>query len=319
MTYTLCNFDYSDAHYQTLVTLWNQVHPDMMTSVEFQKHLVTSRHVEHPRHAYFILMDGKVVGYGHYTQNPSWAKAKKYFALSVAYPEHDTAVRQFFYTHILSQLATHDLNALVMETREDRTEAIAFYQREGFEQVMRAPVSHLDAQTFASAPFMPQVQRTLDSGIEILSATQLKAEHPDNWGQILHDVRNEIRKDVPSPQPYVPVPYEQYVKYRLQDPRFTTDGVFVARDGDQYVGKTSLHRHAAIAGKFNTRLTGVLRSHRRRGIATALKIYSIEYAKSQNATLIETDNEENNPMYQINLKLGFEPQPAYLEFEKSLR
>jgi hypothetical protein len=35
--------------------------------------------------------------------------------------------------------------------------------------------------------------------------------------------------------------------------------------------------------------------------------------------LIETYNEENNPMYALNLALGFKPQPAWLEFEKRLK
>ena len=31
---------------------------------------------------------------------------------------------------------------------------------------------------------------------------------------------------------------------------------------------------------------------------------------------IETSNEENNPMYQLNFRLGFEPAAAWLDFEK---
>jgi hypothetical protein len=34
--------------------------------------------------------------------------------------------------------------------------------------------------------------------------------------------------------------------------------------------------------------------------------------------IIETDNEENNPMYQLNLQLGFAPQPAELDFHKDM-
>ena len=65
-------------------------------------------------------------------------------------------------------------------------------------------------------------------------------------------------------------------------------------------------------------LTGVLRSHRRRGIATAVKLPTIDFARSVGARYISTDNEENNPMYQLNLKLGFRPMPAWLDFEKHL-
>ena len=63
--------------------------------------------------------------------------------------------------------------------------------------------------------------------------------------------------------------------------------------------------------------TGVVRTHRRRKIATALKVLAQQKAIEYGAKTIITDNEENNPMYQINLKLGFEPKPAWLAFEKT--
>ena len=66
-------------------------------------------------------------------------------------------------------------------------------------------------------------------------------------------------------------------------------------------------------------MTGVLRSHRRKGIATALKLQGIEYAKQNGIKYLKTENEENNPMYQINLKLGFRPQRTWTDFEKQLR
>ena len=59
-------------------------------------------------------------------------------------------------------------------------------------------------------------------------------------------------------------------------------------------------------------------SYRRRGIATALKLRSIEFAKAYGAKELKTDNEENNPMYQLNLSLGFRPKPAFLSYKKSL-
>ena len=66
----------------------------------------------------------------------------------------------------------------------------------------------------------------------------------------------------------------------------------------------------------DTVFTGVVRSHRRRGIAKALKVLAIDYAHRQGYQLIKTDNEEHNPMFQINLALGFQPEPAILFFQK---
>ena len=45
---------------------------------------------------------------------------------------------------------------------------------------------------------------------------------------------------------------------------------------------------------------------------------SIEFAQAYGAQWIETSNEENNPMLQLNLRLGFQPAPAWLSFEKRL-
>ena len=51
--------------------------------------------------------------------------------------------------------------------------------------------------------------------------------------------------------------------------------------------------------------------------ATALKLETIRAAREAGVRLIQTDNEENNPMFDLNLKLGFQPQPGYLFFERA--
>ena len=81
---------------------------------------------------------------------------------------------------------------------------------------------------------------------------------------------------------------------------------------------TFLWRTALDDGFAYTGLTGVSRDYRRRGIVTALKVKAIEVAKVDGFETIETSNEENNPMFQLNLQLGYEPAPAWLEFEKKL-
>ena len=63
---------------------------------------------------------------------------------------------------------------------------------------------------------------------------------------------------------------------------------------------------------------GVLKKFRRRGIATAIKIKAIEVLLKKGVTEVRTDNEENNPMYKINVALGFKPVPFSLDYSKEI-
>jgi len=64
---------------------------------------------------------------------------------------------------------------------------------------------------------------------------------------------------------------------------------------------------------------GVLKEYRRKGIATALKIKAIQSLLQKGIKEIRTDNEENNPMYKINIALGFSPVPSSLEYTKEIQ
>jgi GNAT superfamily N-acetyltransferase len=130
-------------------------------------------------------------------------------------------------------------------------------------------------------------------------------------------METEIMKDVPYTDPITPEPLEQYEKI-FDSPSIMHDGFFLALDSGRYVGTSTLWRSTTDEGHLYTGLTGVLRSHRRRGVATALKTVALTFAKESGYKIIETDNEENNPMYLLNLQLGFKPQPAYLDYHRPI-
>jgi len=50
----------------------------------------------------------------------------------------------------------------------------------------------------------------------------------------------------------------------------------------------------------------------------ALKVKAITFTKERGGKVIVTSNEENNPMFVLNQKLGFKPGPAWLSFHKNL-
>jgi predicted GNAT family acetyltransferase len=65
-------------------------------------------------------------------------------------------------------------------------------------------------------------------------------------------------------------------------------------------------------------MTGVKRAYRRKGIATALKLRTVAFAQVQGAHLLMTSNNSANPMYQLNLKLGFQTYDAEIKLVKPM-
>ena len=88
-------------------------------------------------------------------------------------------------------------------------------------------------------------------------------------------------------------------------PWFNPHHVYIAMDGNEWIGLSSYDRGDTVSDSVSTDLTGVLPEHRRRGICSALKVYALRQMKEEGAKRIFTSNEENNPMFAINLALGF--------------
>ena len=95
-------------------------------------------------------------------------------------------------------------------------------------------------------------------------------------------------------------------KASLFAPWFEAEDVYIVLDGDKWVALSSYDRSDRPTDTFSTDLTGVLPEYRRRGICTALKIFALDDLKRKGCKRVFTENEEDNPMYQINLMLGFE-------------
>jgi predicted GNAT superfamily acetyltransferase len=66
-------------------------------------------------------------------------------------------------------------------------------------------------------------------------------------------------------------------------------------------------------------MTGVARTHRGRGIATALKVDVLARAKARGLRAMTTVNDEpNKAMRGVNIKLGYQAVPDHIELEKKL-
>lgn len=310
-------FEPTDEEYEAVVAVWNAVWPDDLYTVEEMRHDDETRNPERLfQRLVAVEEDGTIPAFAMY-QESGWDHVPgKYRIRIYVHPERRRqGIGTRLYEHVIDALAARDPIKLESGTREHQAGGLAMLEKYGFKQVMREPVSHLDVAAFDPTPFQAKRERVEASGIVIRPLTALRDEVAD-WARRLYDLDWECIRDMPSPDPPTRHPFDVWSAQQLEAPGFLPEATFVALDGERWVALSQLWSSAADPSKLYQGVTGVVRSHRRQGLATVLKLHTIEFARAYGATVIETDNEENNPMFQINLQLGFVPQPAHLEFAR---
>lgn len=315
----LREFDGSDRDYARLVDIHNAVYPEWAETVEGLKVDDEMREKKFFKQRYMWEEDGDVVAYASIGESAWSYEPGKYFVFVVVHPEwQNRGIGTAFYDHVVSVLSERELRPtkLVSDTRENLDHAVRFLVSRGYEQVMREEVSRLEIKTFDWDGFAAKRGSSERAGLTVKTGDWLLGHDPDAKTK-LYDLVWAILQDVPSPDPLTRRPYDEWVK-QFEHPAFLGESWFIALDGDDYVGMSSTWKDLANVDRLHQGLTGVLRPYRRKGVATDLKVRVAEFARDRGVSYIITDNEENNPMYDLNVQLGFVRMPGWLIFRKTL-
>ena len=98
------------------------------------------------------------------------------------------------------------------------------------------------------------------------------------------------------------------MRREVEAPGKRDDAFVVALDGERAVGYAALGFGTNEPHDAWHDMTGVLRSHRGRGIASALKRAQIRWAKQNGISRLVTGNHEDNaPIRHLNDALGYRP------------
>lgn len=311
---------FEDRDYQGIADVGNAVLPDRPTTVEelryddehFDKKFV------HERYVAVGPGSSGIHGYSELWHIP-WAFHPRKFGVGVSV--HPDAQRQGIGTqlwaHLEERLRAHNAISARNQIWEKKSASIAFAQRRGFREVMRAWESRLEVGGFDFPAFQAAVDEALRSGVTITTMAQERKKDPENLKRI-HAVDMEISKDVPHPPDVSPTPidFSMWLEYAADAPWSINNAFFLAVVDGEYAGVSSLYK-PKIGDWLTQGLTGIRRGFRGRHIATALKVKTVEYARDHGIREIRTWNEINNePMLAINTKFGFVRQPAWITFTK---
>ena len=308
-------FERCDDEYRAVLDISNTLWPEEKQGLSEFKYEDESRDRKYTHERFVGEVDGKIVASGMYS-HCSWSYVDgKYLVFVEVHPDHhNTGYGGQFFDFLMAELGKIDAEQLVTWTRDDKADYIRFLTGRGFEFAMRYAVSRLDLDTLDLAEFTWTPSKMKEHGVEILCLTELAEVDPD-WKRGWYDLGWELFQDVPSVDEVTRPSFEVWNK-RFESPGYQMNLHWFARDGEKLVGYTGLWLSEADPEKIFTGLTGVVRSHRRKGIATALKVHGFRRAKELGKKSIETDNEEKNPMFGLNLRLGFKTVPAWTEYRR---
>ncbi|HEY8704077.1 MAG TPA: GNAT family N-acetyltransferase [Gaiellaceae bacterium] len=114
------------------------------------------------------------------------------------------------------------------------------------------------------------------------------------------------------PQVAAAPPFEEWIAQEVRLGAFAV----VALEGDEVVGYARLYAMPGHEGRLENGLTAVRRSHRRRGIATALKNAQIAWAAEHGyREIVSSMVEGNAAMRGVNKRLGYRELPALIVVE----
>jgi GNAT superfamily N-acetyltransferase len=124
----------------------------------------------------------------------------------------------------------------------------------------------------------------------------------------------EATLDMPQSEAVDDLPYDEWAEHVLANPLFTPDGSFVAM-ADGVAAACSLLLADRESGRSHNMFTGTLRAYRGRGLALAVKLASIRWAREHGFVSMDTHNDETNaPMLAVNRRLGYRPAGRRLEW-----
>ncbi len=313
--FTIRDFKIED--YEAILEINNANFPDNQSTVEEWRFWDENKDPKCRWGRWVAEKDEVVLGYSEYGQYEEMFHPRKFQLELAVHPSYQRqGIGSSLYLRALKGLEEHNPLSLRAWTKEDMNQSRAFLEQRGFSSDTYLLASRLNTLDFDFTKYAGLIERLEGEGFYIRTLKELSSDLERN--EKLYQLQREILRDVPYPDEQTDVSFEIYKKW-LKNPAIIPDAFFIMVHEGEYVGLSTLRLNENISDLLQG-LTGVKRAYRRKGIALALKLRGIAYAREHGYPGLRTDNESTNePMLDLNRRLGFQRTPAWVSYKKVLR
>lgn len=258
-----------------------------------------------------------VVGFASYSQSP-WNYPSGSFYVNVeVHPDFQRrGIGSALYDRLMEDIQTFKPTALRADALTNLPQGFTFLQKRGFYEAFRETPVHLEITTFDFSPYAGLEAKLNTQGIFIKTVQELASD--PNRDRKIYDLMCLVDLDVPheGDGPMPEPDFEDWVGWGLNEPAVLQDAFLVAVHGEEYVALRDLGAygdHEALLGG----LLGVRREYRQRGIAAAMQVRNIAYAREHGYRLFKDCTAiQNAPMQKLFDQLGFMRDPEWQQCQK---
>lgn len=311
----LRDFDNSDADYRALVELENQTWPDTPTTVEAQREMAAAR-PDIRWNQRVCEIDGSVAGFGSCGEAFWLGEPGILHVYIVVKPAlRRQGIGSRILRDLLDRAPTTTMHTLNSASREDQAGGMQFLQTHGFAETGRDADSELDLAEFDIVRLAETCKDPSPARFRPLAPL---TESCADWMERFRDLAHRFQAEAVAPEPLDKPSPRQFAEEHLNARDFSPYLCWIALDGSDWIGMTELRASADDNMAVEAFRTGVNRTWRGHGVATALKLHAFGSAKAQGFAKVLAYGDPNSSIGHIHRRLGFTFQPAWVGMQQPL-